>query len=185
MGSKGGGKPDTSAQNAQAALAQEMFKQISPLRESLIGRSQSFLEGGLNPAASPLFAPTKASFDQQFKRAKENLIAGTPSGGAMTSALGNMEGQKATGLAAALGGISGQELQNALGLVGAQTSTAGNMLGSAAASQAAQAQAYASQKGSKGQALGMLGGGALGGFLGGPKGAKAGAAGGGAVGEKL
>jgi hypothetical protein len=134
--------------------AKHLISQTDPLRQSLVSRSGQFLEGGLNPAASPLFAPTKVSFDQQFKRAREGIMSTGLTGGALKSAIGNLEAQKAGGLASAMGGISGQELQNALGLATGQLGTASNLLGQAGAAQAQQAQAQAAQKGAKGQAAG-------------------------------
>lgn len=74
-----------------------------------------FLQGNYNPESLPGFAPAydvlRGSLEGQYGQAKQNILAGTPRGGAMADALANLEYQRAreTGLGAS--GIS----QNLIG----------------------------------------------------------------------
>lgn len=145
-----------SASGVQAKIAKELFEKSAPIRESLFGRSEDFLQGGLDPTASPMFAPVKNQVESSFDSARDRTIANTPAGGALSSALAQIESGRAGALAQGVGAISQQELQNAMGLGVGQLPGVQAGLGSAAAAQAQEAAAKSSAKGGKGQAVGML-----------------------------
>ncbi len=151
------------AAQAQTALAQELIGETRPLRQGLISDAFGFLEGGRDVTGLPEFAAAKGANEAQFSRARDNIIGSTPTGGALTSALGNLEGQRASNQVAFTGDIAGNEVNRALQLAtfGAAAGTQG--LGSAGFVQAQRAGAQGAQNAAKSQGLGQ----ALGGLLGG------------------
>ena len=138
----------------------------------------------LDVTQSPMYGAIKNAMDTQFKLARDNTIARSAPGGSLTSALANLESQRAGAMVTGIGGLAQDELSRAYGLAtgGAQMSTSG--LSSAAAIQAQLAAANAQRQGAAksglGSGLGYMGGM----FFGGPAGAAAGGAAGGQLGSK-
>ena len=152
-GKKGGGS-NSSAADAQAQIAQHLIQQTDPLRASLINQSSQFLAGGNNPTNSPSYLALKDSADTNFSRARENTIASTAAGGGLTSALTNLEGQRAATLSQGAGAAYQDELSRALSLGTGLTQTGLGGLGTAGAIQAQMASANAVQNAGKAQGLG-------------------------------
>ena len=93
----------------------------------------------IDPGFAQNFGSLKAAQEDQFNRARQNVIDTGQSGGALTGSLTNLEGQRALGLSQTLGdlanqetvarntsldralGISNADIQRAIGLGGAQT----------------------------------------------------------------
>jgi hypothetical protein len=150
----GGGEASNPAADAQMRMAEELFKQSGPIRGSLMGRSENFLNGGMNVTDTPTFLAYKQSADQLFNKSKDNAIARTPSGGALTSALTNLEGQRASSLTQGAGAIYGDELSRAMSLGTGGSGQALNSLGQAGAIQAQMAAANSQEKAGKYGALG-------------------------------
>lgn len=113
---------------------------------------------GINLGASPVFTAGRNTLDQQFANARQNIIAGSPAGGALASQLANLEAQKATSIGNLGAGVSEADLNRAIGLATGQTAAAQSGFGSAAAAQAQQAQAQAQAKSGAGQAAGTAAG---------------------------
>lgn len=150
---------------AVAALRSSFDRRPASLTDAQQERL-SFLEERLsNPTApgtslssqihsSPQFASLKDAIDRQFSMAKKNLLGTTPAGGALTSSLANLEGQRAGNMASGFGDLAEREMARAFALGTGQTPIALSGLGSAAGSlgqiQAAQAQ----QQSATTQALG-------------------------------
>lgn len=153
--SLGGGSAGSPAADLQAQIAEQLFQQTDPLRTSLIDRSQSYLTNGVD--SSPQFSAFKASAEPQFATAKNNVIANTPAGGALVSALTQLEADRARTLTQARGAIDESELARAMTLATGTTGTSVGALGTAASIQAAQAQAEADREAG---ILGALGTGA-------------------------
>jgi len=83
----------------------QLMESTSPLRETIQNKYfEPFLEGNYNPETMPGFAPQydllRGSLEGQYGKARENILASTPRGGAMTNALAGLEYQRArdTGL---------------------------------------------------------------------------------------
>lgn len=142
-------------------IARQFFNQTNPVRNSLLDRSSNFLNGNLDVTQSPMYGSIKAANEAQFKRARDNVIANTASGGALTSALTNLEGQRAANMATQVGNLANDEMSRAYGFANPQAAMAG--LGSAGAIQAqianAQAQQTAGAKQGMGRGAGMILGG--------------------------
>lgn len=180
-GGKGGGRGDAASQT-QAALAQQLFQESTPLRQLIIGAppgvDPSTIPGfppGLQPTtpggATPgllqnlLMNPPNVPFERdvlesQFGRAREDILSGIPArGGQLTTALADLSSQRAlgvTGLAQAQEQQRIQNLFNVAGLTTGQTQVALGGLGQAGSTLAAAGAAR--QQGQLG-ALGGLGAG--------------------------
>ena len=152
---KGGGGGSGDAGAIQSQLAMELINQTDPLRRALIERSGAFLGGGIDNSAQ--FSAFKAAAEPQFAQARESVIANTPTGGGLTSALTQLEGQRARTLTEAQGGIEQQELARAMQLGTGMTGPALSTLGNAANVQAMIAQSEADREAGM---LGALGAGA-------------------------
>lgn len=151
----GGKKAKSPAADMQAQLAQMLFSQTDPLRQQLIGRSEDFLGGGMDIAASPTYDALKLSADQNFNAAKDNALARLAPGGGLTDALVDLEGQRADVLTQGAGQIYDNELSRAMGLGAGLTNTSMGGLGQAGNVQAGLAAANAQQSAGKAGALGQ------------------------------
>lgn len=159
--SKGGGRDSKRASRSADTLSKialDLYNQSSPVRQGLLDRSNAFLAGNLDVTASPLFGSVKDAIQSQFARAKENVLANTASGGALTSALSDLESNKASSMASAMGGLASDELSRAYGLAtgGAQMSQSGLASAGGIQSQLAanQAQVQAAGKQAAGEGIG-------------------------------
>lgn len=152
------------AYDVQADLAKQLFDQTSPIRQGLIDRSSAFLNGGLD--ASPQFSALKANIEPQYNIARDNIIGDTPSGGALTSALTNLEAARAHDLTQGASDVYNSELARAMNLATGGTGESLSALGNAGSIQAQLAAAEAARKAQQNSAaLGAIGTG-VGGWLG-------------------
>jgi len=151
------------AAQAQTDLAKQLIGETSPLRQNLISDAHGFLSGDRDVTGLPEFAAAKGANEAQFGRARENIIGNTPTGGALTSALAELEGDRAANQVAFTGDIAGNEITRALQLATFGTATGSQGLSSAGFTQSQRAMAEGQQNAGKSQGLGQ----AVGGFLGG------------------
>lgn len=126
--------PGTSVGNAVflpksifAAPAQAPVQQASVQQPVTPATSTPF-----DVATLPQFASLKDAIDRQFNIAKNNVIATTSPGGAMTAALGNLEGTRAATKVSGIASLADQEMARAFALGTGTTPTALGGLGSAA-----------------------------------------------------
>lgn len=163
-GSAMGGKGDvgeSAGANDLSTAALDLLAQTDPLRRSLIGRSEDFLAGNLDVTQSPMYAGLKQSAENQYGTARKNILATTPTGGALTSALTGLEGSRANMMTQGTSDIANQELARAMGLAtGTPLTAAFGGLGTAGSIQSqmamAQAQQNAAEKQAMGQGMGTL-----------------------------
>ena len=169
-----GGRLSNVRDAVMSPLPQTVSGQGPPVVRDPLGPPQGVLQ--LDVTQSPMYGAIKNAMDTQFKLARDNTIARSAPGGSLTSALANLESQRAGAMVTGIGGLAQDELSRAYGLAtgGAQMSTSG--LSSAAAIQAQLAAANAQRQGAAksglGSGLGYMGGM----FFGGPAGAAAGGA---------
>ena len=160
MSKKNPTPPRNPAADAQSRISQQLFAESTPIRRQLNTQSLDFLSGGRDVTSTPGFASLKDIIESQFGRAREATIGNTPTGGGLTSALTNLEGQRASSLVQGTAALNEQELNRALTLGTGLVPTAVGGLGQAGSTQAfgaAQAQqASAQKKGSTGQAAGRV-----------------------------
>lgn len=145
-------------------LSRGLFERTAPLRESLISRSEDFLDGGGDVTGTPQFQALKSAADVQFGTARGQALEDVPAGGALIDALTNISGERASTLTRGAGELGERELGRAFSLAtGAplQTSVAG--LGAAGGVQAGLAQAEAERESGAKQGIGSGAGGLLGG----------------------
>jgi hypothetical protein len=154
----------SSAYDVQSQLAQQLFSQTDPIRQSLIGRSQDYLTNGIG--ASPQFDAFKANEEAMYNQARDNIISDTPAGGALTSALVNLEGNRARDLTQARGAIDSEELARAMTIGTGTTGQALGALGQAGGIQAQIAAANAARNAEKDAAIYSAIGTGVGGYLG-------------------
>ena len=102
MGGGGKGKqtPSTSPYEAAGAkIAEQTYKETTPIREDLLAQMASFLQGGFDPTKSPLYAPmyanARSGLEGQYNVARENVLANTPRGGGQIDALAGLESDRA------------------------------------------------------------------------------------------
>jgi hypothetical protein len=131
--------------------------QSNPLRQQLIDRSGAFMGGNLDVTQSPMYGALKSQTESQYQNARNNVIADTPTGGALTAALTQLNGNRANMLAQGTGVIADSELARAMTLATGQTGQAMSGLSSAANTQAMVAQSEAEREAGM---LGALGAGA-------------------------
>jgi hypothetical protein len=152
--------PGNESADLLARIAGDLYKQTDPLRKSLIGRSGNFLDGSLDVTNSPMYGSLKNAVDSQFKRARDNTIGTTAPGGALTGALSNLEGSRASTMTQGIGELAEGELNRAFGLATGMLPQTTSGLGTAAGIQSqqlmAQQQQSAQAKQGAGAGLGML-----------------------------
>lgn len=165
-GSSSSDRQASEASRFQMEMARALFNQTDPLRRNLISQSQDFLSGDQDVSASPVFRAMRSQIEGQYGVARNNIIGDTPTGGALTQALVELEGGRADALTQGAGQVAGSELDRALALATGQTGTAAYSAagGAASAAQLAQARSqrdaglYSSIGGAAGALLGNMGG---------------------------
>lgn len=96
-----------------AAMSSGLWSQTQPIRDVTTNEYfMPFLEGNYKPETMPGFAPgydlLRGSLEDQYKVGKQNILANTARGGAMTNAMTQLESDRArqTGLGASQLGSS-------------------------------------------------------------------------------
>ena len=181
----GGGTKTAPASPYEAAMgriAEQLFAETSPLRQSFLSQFGDVAGGGYDPTKDPryanLFGIARGGMEKQYGVAREDILGGTPRGGGQIAALANLATSRAqdvgslpsiisadlmSDLSNKAYGAAFQAPQTSLsGLSGAASAYGGRLASSQAAAAQQQAGLY--------QGLGMLGTGA-GYALGGPLGA--------------
>ncbi len=174
VGEGGTATPGNSYEDQLAQMAMALFNQTAPMRGNLVNELTSVSEGTYDPQKSPLFSPrfaeAKQGVEDQYGIAKQNIMANTPRGGALTSSLNNLEMNRA-GSAARIpqeisSGIMNELMSKAYGT--AFNTPAQSMQGLSGAAQSLSGrqsmamQAQAAKEAAKKQAQGQaLGGGAM------------------------
>ena len=148
------------AQLEQSELARQLFRQSDPTRRELFRQSEDFLSGDFDVSASPVFGAGKQTIEDQFGRAREGVIAGTPEGGQLTAALAELEGDRAGSLTQFTGQLAESEKNLAAQLATGGTAGGGAILGSAGQLAQSRAAAEAAENAGKssgsGQAAGAI-----------------------------
>lgn len=135
--------------DVQAQLAQDLFNQTDPLRQALIGRSESFLGGGMDVTQTPMYQNLQRTAGINFNQAKDNAIARFAPGGALIDALTGLEGDRAGVLSQGASNIYGSELDRATALGTGMVAPALGAIGQAGQVQAMNAQASADRNAAK------------------------------------
>ena len=111
-GGKGKQNPTVSPYEANTAeIAKQTYEETTPIRQDLLAQMASFLQGGFDPAKSPLYGPMysnmRSGLEGQYNVAKENILANTPRGGGQIDALAGLESDRAGGIGNAQNALYG------------------------------------------------------------------------------
>lgn len=116
------GKPSSSQKQAQmeallnaTRLPMELWNTTAGMRGGVTRELTNFTKGDYDLAESPMFAPGKAAVEESYKSARDNVLANMPAGGAMQSALVDLEGQRARGMTDVYGKIQQDMFDKAYG----------------------------------------------------------------------
>jgi hypothetical protein len=148
-------KKEERPEQTQARIARELFSQSDPTRTALFERSEDFLSDPGAVYDLPGFAAVKDTTESQYARARENIIASTPEGGALTSALADLERNRASDLVQGTARLGENELSRSLALSTGTTGAALTSLGSAGAIEAQRDASDAAGKAAKAGGLGQ------------------------------
>jgi hypothetical protein len=94
-GSSSGSTKISPLEQSLANISNQMYSQTQPLRSNLLDRYQRVLSGGYDyktdPVYSALFGTAKQGIESQYNVGRQNIMGSTPTGGALTKALSNLE----------------------------------------------------------------------------------------------
>lgn len=118
------GKPDSDTQESAANASSDYTRLLSQmtgdyynktggLRNTVIGNLENFMNGNYDPTESAMYAPLKASAEQQYGTAKDSIMSELPQGGALLEGLANLQGQKANTLSTLLAQLVQDEYNKA------------------------------------------------------------------------
>lgn len=164
-GGGGGGKTQPSVyEQALARIANEMYDTTKGIRQTSLDQLSGVLGGNYNvqklPGYAPLYSTLRSGMEDQYNVAKENVTNSLPRGGALTSALSDLEGNRANQVGSLSAQISGpiiQDMMNkAYGTAWQTPAQATQGLGAASSSFANR---YASDNALQGSNNGILSGG--------------------------
>jgi hypothetical protein len=154
----GGKEADTpKASKTASKIAKAYYKDTDPMRQTMIGNFENFLDGGYDVAQNPVWGAGRGVIEDQYDVARENVIGNMPKGGALTDQLAGVEESRASALGQ-LGGNVAQDEYNKL--YGMSTGAPGQAMGPLAQVGGQQAMANAQQQSGKFGALGDMGMGA-------------------------
>lgn len=144
---------------SQIALAQ--WNEAKPFRQEWAPLLMKVLEGNTPASAFPAFAPLRTAAEAQYGVAKNNLMGSVPRGGELTSALTNLEANRAQTVGSLGADFLTDLLNKSFGVAYNAPQAAMSGLSSAGAMaaqrQAAQLQAQQAKGAGLGQTAGMLG----------------------------
>lgn len=158
------GIPDMMAMNLEGGTG-DSFRDRVLARAAGLMPQQPSMRRGMPPGgvlSSPTYLAYKDTTERNFDDARDRVVATVPRGGALVSALTNLEGDRASTLTQGAGQVYENELARALSLSTGLAPVALNTLGQAGNSQALLAGAQAQQSSAKAQSLGSAAGSYLG-----------------------
>ena len=121
------GKPDPESQeaatqasanaaNLSTQLAQQVWNETSPVRSSVLNRLTSFMQNGLDPTNSALYAPLKNQVENTYQTGRNNLMSQIANGGALYEGLSDLERSKSSSMGDLMAQILQDEYNKAYGI---------------------------------------------------------------------
>ena len=155
----GGGKEADEPKSSKEAakIAKKLYQQTNPLRNTMIGNYENFVDGGYDVSQNPVWGAGRNVVEDQYNVARENVIGNVPAGGALTDQLAGVEEARAASLGQLGANVSQDEYNKAYGMA---TGAPAQAMGTLANVGGQQAMANAQQTAGKYGALGDLGQGA-------------------------
>ena len=129
-------------------LAKKQLEYARPIQGQVYGSLQDFLTGGMDPTANPVFQAGKQNIESNYQTALDALLSRMPSGGALYSSMGDLEGMRARNLSDLMANVYMDDWNKAYGIatgVPQQSLAMMGNLGMGAQQAAAQRSAGASQ----------------------------------------
>lgn len=158
-GENGGEGMDPS--NLASQMALDYYNITAPARTNILDRGQAFLEGDFDPTESPVYDPSRRAIEGQYQQARQNVIAGSPSGGALQTNLANVEMGRAGNIGQMAGQVANEEYNRIYGAAfGAPQTSISGLSGLGSSQIAADAQQQAAETMGKYGAMGNMGAGA-------------------------
>ena len=152
-GGKGGGS--NKASKTASRMAKDYYDDTDPMRQSMIGNFNDFMDGGYDVSENPVFGAGRDMIGDQYGVAKENIIGNTPRGGALTESMADLEMSRARSLTDLSAGVAGDEYNKAYGMAtGAPQAAMGTLANIGGQKAMANAQESAGKMGALGD-LGM------------------------------
>lgn len=101
----GSGDASSAAANKLADISAQMFEEGSGVRGQIQDMASKVLSGEYSPrmlpAYAPLYAESKKGLESQYNVARNNIMSNTPAGGALYSALADLENKRASSIGSA------------------------------------------------------------------------------------
>lgn len=117
LGFGGGDEDDASAAARKAAeLAEKWWNQSAAVRDPVVNRLADFMNNGMDPTQSAMYAPNKLGVEQNYQSAMDNMLANLPQGGAMGDNLTSLEMGKAGSIIDLISKIVQDEYNKAYGI---------------------------------------------------------------------
>lgn len=154
-GSSGSSSGYSRAGEKASRIAQKYYKETAPYRQNAYNRWNQMDAGNWDVTTDVNWSPARQVLEDQYGRAKENIIANTARGGPLDEALADLSESRAQDLTGLSASILANEQQKKYGAAfGAPQTSAATLSSLASTSAMAQAQENAAKSGMTGQ-LGM------------------------------
>ena len=151
-------------------LTNSVLSGASPVTAPYSATAPATMSPMLDVTQSPMYQSVKNAAETQYGRARQDILASTPAGGALYGNLANLDLSKADLLTQQTGALAQDELNRAFSLATGMPMQAMSGLGNAGLIQAQMANQEAQRNASAKQGLGQAAGTAIGWYFGGPAG---------------
>ena len=105
----------TSGTTVASELAMKQYEETEPLRNLFMQDWTQAAGGGRPGFTDTMFSGMRQPIEQQYNIGKEGILSSLPTGGAQQEALGDLESDRAGGLAGILNNIWSDQMQKAYG----------------------------------------------------------------------
>lgn len=118
------------AAEEQVKFAREVWGQATPVRNPVLDRLSTFMQHGLDPTTSAMYAPLKNQTEIAYNTGRDNLMSQVANGGALYEGLAGLEQSKASTMGGLMAQILQDEYNKAYGIAtGAPQQTQSGLLG--------------------------------------------------------
>ena len=112
MGDKGQG----SAGGKLEKMAKDYYNRTKPIQKQLVGNYLDFLGGDYDVTSNPAWGAGRNVLENQYDVARENTIAGMPTGGGLMDALSDLESDRAQSMVGLASQIAQDEYNKLYGM---------------------------------------------------------------------
>lgn len=108
-------------------MSNEQWTGTRPVRNAVYNRLDNFMKSGMDPTTSVLYPYGKDTIEKKYVQGKNEMLSTLPEGGAMYSALGDLERDKASSYLDLVQKIVGDEYNKAYGVATGTNPYAGSL----------------------------------------------------------